>query len=168
MTYDPYRTVPQEFIPTRQDEFALFLIAIDVRGAIRIRHDFRTAAMIAGKIERGLRKTVPPWESEYAKQATLPEMRSMEALAKEHWRLRADAFAQAQAVTGNKLLGKLLHENLFSLFPDIGYSAVTGDVLKRLIKDERQTVLNIFHPLGVEDNARLINLLIKKPSNFYW
>lgn len=168
MTYDPYKTVPKEFIPTRQDEIALFFIAIDVRSAIRIRHDFRTAARIAGKIDRGLRKPIPQWESEFARSATQPEPRTMEGLANEHRRLKADAFAQAQGVTGNKLLARLLHENLFSLFPDIGYSAATGDVLQRLLKDERQTVLSIFHPLGVEDNARLINLLLKKPTNFYW
>ena len=92
----------------------------------------------------------------------------MAGLAAEHERLRLDAVSHTQTVRGNPKLAKLLRENLFSLFPPIGFLASTGDVQQRLIKNEKQTVLSIFHPLGVEDNARLINLLLKKPSNFYW
>lgn len=165
MAYDAYKTVPKDLIPTTADEYALFHIAIDVKICIRIRHDFHTAARIAGKIDRGLPKPIPPWESEFAKSAT---PRTLAELAAEHDRLKLDAFSYAQTVKGNLKLAKLLHENLFSLFPPIGFLASTGDVQQRLIKNEKQTVLSIFHPLGVEDNARLINLLLKKPSNFYW
>ncbi len=167
MTYDPYKSIPQEFIPTRSDEYALFHIAIAVRIAIKLRHDFRTAAILEGKLDRGLPRKAPPWESEFAKSG-FADAKSTKGIAAEHARVKAEAFTYGVRVTGNKLLGKLVHENLFSLFPDIGYSSVTGDVLQRLLKDEKQTVLKIFHPLGVEDNAKIINLLIKKPTNFYW
>jgi hypothetical protein len=135
--------------------------------AIRIRHDFQTAARIAGKIERGLPKPIPPWESDFAKSAR-PGAQTMAGLAAEHDRLLLDAKSHIASVRGNAELARLLRENLHLLFPDIGFSASGGDVVQRLVG--AKSVSQLFHPLGVGDNAHLIRLLLARPRGiaFYW
>ena len=169
MTYDPYNGVPFDLRPTTADVAPLWRIVHFVKTAIMIRHDFHTAARIAGKIEKGLPSPIPPWESEFAKSFK-PGAKTMAGLADEHERLRKDAQSEISQVRGNAKLARLLRENLWLLFPAVGFSASTGDVVQRLMKDKGKSVLQIFHPLGVEDNARLIGLLLRRPSgnSFYW
>ena len=69
---------------------------------------------------------------------------------------------------GNVKLAKLFLENIKSLFPDIGYSAASGEAVQRLRSP--RTFLTTFHPLGVEDSANLIKLLLKPRlrDSYYW
>ena len=164
--HDPYKGIPFDLIPTRADEAPLFHIVIYVKAAIRLRHDFQAAVRSESKDIRRLPGPAPAWESDFAKSHR-PDAKTPEGLAAEHQRCELEARSHA-AVRGNQKLGKLLRENLKSLFPNIGYTASTGDALQVLTGNK--AVLSIFHPLGVDDNAHLIRLLLKRPSGnaFYW
>jgi hypothetical protein len=165
--YDPYRGVPWDLIPTSAEVSALGSIVINVKAAIKIRHDFQTAVQIADKTTRRLPGPIPPWESDFAKSSR-PDAKTLAGLAAEHRRLAADAQSYIASVRGNTKLARLLRENLRLLFPDTGFRASTGEILQRL--HGTKSVLQIFNPLGVEDVANLIRLLLKHPSGnaFYW
>jgi hypothetical protein len=166
MAHDPYGSIPSNLRPTRADEMAMLHIVIDVKMAIRIRHDFHKSAHIAEKTRR--LRPAPAWESLFA-QSFRPDAKTPAGLAAEHRRLALDAQTQATAVQGNAELGKLLREKLRLLFPDIGFDAATGTALHRLRRADK-SVLDIFHPLGVDDNANLIRLLLKPRTwdAYYW
>src|SRR5215207_843207 len=163
MSYDPYKEFPQ-LAPATVDLSPLMDIVIAVKEAVKIRHDFQTAAQIANNA-RSLHP--PKWESNFAHTAR-PDAKTLQGLAAEHNRLRVDALQRATAIRGNPQLGKLVRENLALLFPDIGFSAVSGNALLRL-QPPQAGILKVFHPLGVDDNANLIRLLTKRFGNiFYW
>ena len=168
--YDEYQDIPVNFIPTTGDLWALLNIVINVKEAIKIRHDFQTASDIADKTEGVLRLpgSVRPWESNFANTAR-PDAKTLAGLAAEHKRLILDSQSYGTQVLGNFKLAMLIRQNLGSLFPDIGFNDSTGERLHKLLRKEK-SVLQIFNPMGVEDNRNLIRLLIKQPraDEFYW
>lgn len=184
MTYDPYSSIPPDLRPTTSDGYALFEIAVAIKLAVKIRHDFHTAIHISDMFAnvRGAfvpsivsqpgspaeRHLGPPqaWESDFA-QSARPDAKKPAGLAGEHMRLANWAKSLAAKVHGNPKLAKLIKGNLEAFFPDIGYSPATGSVLRRLRKDDR-SVLQAFHPLGVEDQAKIIRLLLERKRGMYY
>jgi hypothetical protein len=184
MTYHPYEGIPPDLHPTFADAVLLTEIADDVKEAARVRHDFHTAIHVSDTFasirqafipaivsppqppaERHLR-AAPPWESFFA-QSFRAEGKTLAGLAGEHARLALEAKTYAARIQGNAKLAQLIRNNLNALFPDIGYSAASGDALRRLRKDEK-SVLLIFQPLGVDDAANVIRLLLKRPPGMYY
>ncbi len=103
MAHDPYGSIPSNLRPTRLDEMPLLHIVIDVKMALRIRHDFHTSAHTAEKTRR--LRPAPAWESSFAQSPHQPGGRTPAGLAAEHRRLALDAYAQAASVQGNAELG---------------------------------------------------------------
>src|SRR5689334_381123 len=101
--YDPYKGIPLDLVPTRPDEAALWSIVINVKAAIKIRHDFQTAVRIADKTTRRLPGPIPPWESDFA-QSYRPGAKTLAGLAAEHERLARDAQSYVASVRGNAKL----------------------------------------------------------------
>ena len=184
MTYHPYEGIPPDLHPTLPEAVALTEIAGDVKEAARVRHDFHTAIHVSDTfasirqafipaivsrqqlpVERHLH-AAPPWESYFA-QSYRANAKTLEGLASEHERLTLEAKTYAARIQGNAKLARLLKDNLNALFPDIGYSAVSGDAVRRLRKDEK-SVLKVFQPLGVDDAANVIRLLLKRPPGMYY
>ena len=167
--YNEYEGIPADFLPTRADESVLFDIAMNVKEAIKLRHDFNTAIEIADK-DQGVRRlpgSVPPWESNFA-QTERPDAKTLAGLAAQHNRLALEAKSYVARIRGNSKLATLFRQNLGSLFPDIGFSESTGQFVRRLLR-RKETVLQIFKPME-SDNHVLIRLMIKPPQNyqFYW
>jgi hypothetical protein len=167
--YNPYKGIPTDLIPARADGMSLTYIVIDVKEAIKVRHDFEAAVTAADRTKGILRLPglVGRWESSFA-NSVRPGSKTMAGLAAEHQRLTLDAQSYSQ-LPGNIKLAGLLRENLRSLFPKIGFDESTGEPLRRLLI-KGKSVLQIFDPIGVEDDANLIRLLLKPPTNgaFYW
>ncbi len=185
MAYDAYRDIPQDLRPTTSDAIALNEIARLFKEAVRLRHDFH-AAMHASDALKSIGDAFTPailrqgrpaemhlhgpsgWESAFARTSR-PDARTLAGIAGEHMRLTMDAKTAAARIQGNAKLAKLVKENLHALFPAIGYSSGDDTGLRRLRKDDR-SVLQIFHPLGVEDTANIIRLLVKRgqAGSYYW
>lgn len=185
MAYDGYVGIPQDLRPNTFDAVALTEIAADVKEAVKIRHDFLTAIHLSDMSASLQQALVPailrpnspkperhlgspkPWESYFA-QSYRSNARTIAGLAGEHARLKVEAKSYAERIKGNQKLGQLVRSQLDAFFPDIGYSAASGSFLRRLRKDDR-SVLEIFKPLGVEDDANIIRLLLKrKPGTYYY
>jgi len=186
MAYDAYRDIPQDLRPTTSDAIALTEIARLFKEAVRLRHDFHTAMHVSDTLksigdaftpailrqgrpaERHLNGPSGAWESAFA-QTSRPDSKTLAGISGEHMRVTMDAKAAASRIQGNTKLGKLVKENLHALFPNIGYSSGDDTGLRRLRKDDR-SVLQLFHPLGVEDTTNIIRLLVKRgqAGYYYW
>lgn len=187
MVYDGYLGIPQDLRPNTFDAVALTEIAADVKEAVKIRHDFVTAIHISdvsASVQQAIFPAIlqqqnnprperhlgppKPWESYFA-QSYRANARTIAGLAAEHARLKIEAKSYAERIKGNLKLGQLVRSQLDAFFPEIGYSAASGNYLRRLRKDDR-SVLEIFKPLGVKDDANIIRLLMKRKAGtyFYW
>jgi len=183
--YDPYAGVPFDLRPTRADEAVLSDIVRVVKEAFRIRHDYDTALQISDRLEalkqrfipaivsgqppatrRLASAAIPAWESNFAKSAR-PDAKTPSGLAAAHAQLALEAKSYVARLKGNTKLARLVRENLVGFFPNpsLGYSP-TGGVVRRLVRRER-SVLRIFHPLGVEDIAKLIRLMVRRRPEAY-
>ena len=188
MAYDGYVGIPQDLRPNTFDAVALTEIAFNVKEAVKIRHDFLTAihhSDVSTSLQKAflpaiLQQNNPnnprserhlgppkPWESYFA-QSYRASAKTIPGLAAEHLRLKFETKSYAEKIKGNQKLGQLVRSQLDAFFPDIGYSPASGNFLRRLRKDER-SILDIFKPLGVEDDANIIRLLTKrKPGAYYY
>jgi hypothetical protein len=182
--YDPYAGVPFDLRPTRADEAVLSDIVRVVKEAFRIRHDYDTALQISDRLEALKQKFIPAivsgrpatrrlagaatpaWESNFAKSAR-PDAKIPSGLAAAHAQLALEAKSYVARLKGNARLARLVRDNLVGFFPSpsLGYSP-TGGVVRRLVRRER-SVLRIFHPLGVEDIAKLIRLMVRRRPEAY-
>jgi hypothetical protein len=184
VAYDAYRNIPSHLKPTFADGVAITEIAMVVKEAVKVRHDFHTAIQIADWSNTIKQEFVPaiarspepppqkhlnappPWESGIA-SLNIRGGRTLAGLAVEHDVLKAEAVKHAARIRGNEKLSWLIKTQLDAFFPDIGYSAATGTFLRRLRKDKRN-VLDAFQPLGVEDAATVILLLQKRKNAMYY
>lgn len=164
--WEQYKDIPKGLHPIGSDINTLFDILTEFKSAVRVRHDFQASA---ASVERRLRRD-EKWESQRARYHVAAASGTSSSsspppladLADEHRTIARDAKVLINSLK-NAELKTFLALKYSVMFPDIGYSSLSGDAVRRLRPAK-----------GVLDNGKVDGVtssdlvrLLRKPLGAY-